>query len=388
MPKLTEYRLTFHAGFHLGTRGVGLEESALHLPADTLFAALVDAHRRAGGDPDAFVAPFPRLPLDGAPVEGEPPFRLTSAFPFAGRVRFFPMPVPLPRWFDQTTLRDRRKALKRIRFVSEALFRRMAAGEPMDAWLFPADARTPPKQGVALQSGHFWLTREEVADLPPALWTHPQTGEPLPLQALQGRRVLTQARVPHVTVDRLTSASEVFHAGRVSFAPGCGLWFGVAWQRPEEAIAEGEPTYREAFRRALAILADDGLGGERSTGYGAFRCAEGEETLTLPDAGPDGLLCLLSRYHPRRTELPQVLTGAGTAYELTAVGGWLRSWDTVAQRRRRLWLLAEGSVVRAGASGDLVDVRPLYPESNDRFPHPVWRYGLALGAGLKEVDRG
>ena len=387
MPKLTEYRLTFRAGFHLGIRGVGLEKSALHLPADTLFAALVDAHRRAGGDPDAFVAPFPRLPLDGAPVEGDPPFRLTSAFPFAGRVRFFPMPIPLPRWFTPDTLRDRQKAIKGIRFVSEALFRRMAAGEPMDDRLFPTEAPPTPTTGVALQSGQFWLTVEEVADLPETLRTHPRTGKPLPLRALRGRKLFAQTRVPHVTVDRITSASEVFHAGRVSFAPGCGLWFGVAWQRPEETIPGDGLTYREAFRRALAILADDGLGGERSTGYGAFDWTEGEGP-TLPEAEPDGLLCILSRYHPRRTELPRVLLGEGTAYELTAVGGWLRSWGEAAQRRRRLWLLAEGSVVRADATGDLVDVRPLYPASNGRFPHPVWRYGLALGAGLKEVDRG
>ncbi|MFN3763717.1 MAG: type III-A CRISPR-associated RAMP protein Csm4, partial [Anaerolineae bacterium] len=73
MAELTVYRLTFHSGFHLGARGVNLEESAEHIPSDTLFAALVDAVLRLSGDGETFAEPFKHR---------NPPFLLTSAFPF------------------------------------------------------------------------------------------------------------------------------------------------------------------------------------------------------------------------------------------------------------------------------------------------------------------
>ena len=382
MPNLTEYRLIFRSGFHVGMRGVDLEESAVYLPSDTLFAALVDAHRRAGGDPDALLASFPRLQGEEV-VDGDPPFRLTSAFPFAGAVRFFPMPACLDPWFRKETLQARRKDLRRIRFVSEGLFRRMLAGEPMDGWLFPSEGEEP-ETGVALQGGDFWLSQEEVAALPrgmrPRRW----------LRALRHARVWVYHQVPRVTVDRVSSASEVFHAGRVAFAPGCGLWFGVEWRSPDRGVGEEGLTYRRAVHRALALLADDGLGGERSAGYGAFTWEE-QPSFPLPDPAPGESLWLLSRYHPRQVELPGVLTGEGTAYSLVSVGGWLRSPDGAAQRRRRLWMVAEGSIVHVGSGGrlgDVVDVRPVYENPTGDLPHPVWRYGLALGAGLKEVDCG
>ena len=96
---------------------------------------------------------------------------------------------------------------------------------------------------------------------------------------------------------------------------------------------------------------------------------------------------LLNRYHPQEKELPDALSDSGTAYALTPVGGWLRSWDDAAQLRKRLWMLAEGSVFRTigpGPWGDVVDVRPTYEASGSIFPHPVWRYGLAFPVGYRK----
>jgi len=50
MTTLIPYSLAFRGGLHVGTRGVNLEESGAVLPADTLFAALLHAWRRAGRD--------------------------------------------------------------------------------------------------------------------------------------------------------------------------------------------------------------------------------------------------------------------------------------------------------------------------------------------------
>ena len=378
MPALTVYRLTFPGGLHIGTRGVTLEESGVSIPSDTLFAALVDTCRRSS-DPEAFIAPF--LRGEGATQ----PFLLTSAFPFAGKVRFFPIPTPLQRFFDHQMLKTRRKDIQEIRYVSEALCRRMLNGERLDEWLFPPDKRAEPKTGVALQGGTFWLTVEECQTLPTRFRINEQTGQPIPPRALREHKVYAHARVPRVTVDRIGSASNIFHAGRVTFAPDCGLWFGVEWRAPQATA--GQATFEQLFRQLLTLLGGDGLGGERTTGYGAFRFEE-DGPLTLPDAHPGGLALLLSRYHPRPDELPTALSGDGTAYALDSVAGWLRSWDGAAQRRKRLWLVSEGSVIRivgAPPCGDVTDVRPDYDATSGELPHPVWRYGMALAVGLKEA---
>ncbi len=85
---------------------------------------------------------------------------------------------------------------------------------------------------------------------------------------------------------------------------------------------------------------------------------------------------------PRAEELPAAFEGGAVGYQLASVAGYLRSPGVASQRRRRLWLVVEGSVLTALPSpvmGDLTDVAPVVGS----FPHPVWRYGLALPVPLE-----
>ncbi len=186
---------------------------------------------------------------------------------------------------------------------------------------------------------------------------------------------------PSVTVTRADSASTIYHSGRVTFAAGCGLWFGIAWRQPEARVDGQGPTYADAVERILAFLQAQGLGGERSSGYGAFAC-QADTAFTLPDPAPGGPAWLLSRYHPQLTELPATLAHPDAAYSLTSAAGWLHTLDAPDQRRKRLYLVTEGSIVCPPAypAGDVADVRPTY--NGAAFPHPVYRYGLVLAAGL------
>ena len=99
MPKLTRYRLTFQSGLHLSTDGLALEEHGVQIPSDTLFAALVSQWQRNDGDVDAFMQPF----IGESP---QPPFLLTSAFPFAGQVAFYPAPVDWGRFLDKSSIQS------------------------------------------------------------------------------------------------------------------------------------------------------------------------------------------------------------------------------------------------------------------------------------------
>jgi len=368
MPTLTCLHLTPRGGMHLGARGVEQEETRDVVPSDSLFAALVAAALPLYGRPAAWAA-----------AVGEPdgvPFLLTSAYPRAGAVRFYPVPR-----VDLATLglRADPKALRRVQFLSEGLWRRVVDGSGL-AGLWPEDGQ----DGVFLQGGALWLTREEVDGLPEGLRLIRTAGggtRPRPMGALVHHKVWDTHKAPRVTVDRTTHAGAIYHTGRLTFAPGCGLWFGVAWRRPEDPLGDEGPPWREVLERTLTALGDAGLGGDRAAGLGGLSWEPGGH-VEWRDPRPGDYAVTLSRYHPRADELPAALEGEAVRYALQSVAGYLSTPQAAAQRRRRLWLIAEGSVVRAlksGVMGDVVDVRPCVGD----FPHPVWRYGLALTVRLE-----
>jgi CRISPR-associated protein Csm4 len=361
MPNLTPYPLRFSGGLHVGTRGVNLEEAGLSIPSDTLYAAVLDALRRSGVDLDAFARAY----------FADPPFLLTSAFPFAGDVRFYPMPADIARRIAPDAAEKYGKRLGRIRYLSEGLLNEILSKGRLDGWLFPESETETPKTGVTLQGHALWMKVDEIARLPKQFQRSERQRHALPRLI-----VWKTARVPRVAIDRTTSASNIFQAGKVEFAEGCGLWFGVHWRRPD-AQFDGTK-FQDVFTTAMNILKADGLGGERTMGYGSFRFEAGQ-SVSWKDAQAGEMAYLLSRYHPRSEETLTGLNDPQAAYHLTPVAGWLRTFDGAAQRRKRVFLVEEGSLVRAGEGvmGEAVDVRPVY-ESAPGVPHPVYRVGLAL----------
>lgn len=142
MPKLQTISLHFPQGLHVGARAVSQEEAGVHIPSDTLFSALVDIWGRIGGQPDAWIRPF---------RNDDPPFLLTSAFPFAGKVRFYPAPVDLQLLIspDQPGA-TADKSLKRIRFLSEELLRRVIMRSLLHLCQTPAPGHDGPLHWAAL----------------------------------------------------------------------------------------------------------------------------------------------------------------------------------------------------------------------------------------------
>lgn len=354
MARWTTYRLNPKpgAGFHFGLRGLEQEGSAPHCPSDTLFAALIATLVELEGPAGVttFTTPFER---------GQPPFLLTSAFPRAGTLPLFPLPHVR---INLTPKPGQRKLLKRLRYVSPAIFRRILDQQPMDRYADSADG-----QGDFLHNGKVWITAEEIQYLPEG-W------RALAPERLKEQSVWRSASVDRVTVDRLSSASAVYRIGRTVYAPDCGLWLAIRWpDAPDKA-------WQTQLETLLMHLGDRGLGGERSVGYGQFTLAQEPTPLELPEATPGGPALTLSRYLPRTEELPAALKGAA-AYRLVPVAGWLKAPGHKVQRRRQVRMLAEGSVFQPVGPepwGRLVDVRPASWDD-----HPIWRYGYACPVGVR-----
>jgi CRISPR/Cas system CSM-associated protein Csm4 (group 5 of RAMP superfamily) len=155
----------------------------------------------------------------------------------------------------------------------------------------------------------------------------------------------------------------------VQFAEGAGVW-GLA-------VCQDE-AWRPRVEAALRWLADAGLGGNRSLGWGGsagvrIESADSVEALLRRGAG-DGSKgwWLLSLFAPADGE--EVYWEQG-AYQLTVRSGWVEG-TTVAKQPQRL--VREGAVLFApqAPAGTLQDVAP------EGWTHPVFRNGLAVAVAL------
>lgn len=321
--------------FHVGELGVGREETLAYIPSDTLYAALVAA----------WVACGDKGPFD------PPPLRLTSAFPRVGTLRLYPR--PFVRLKVERKQRDELgKTLAKFEWCSERIFALLLRGSDMTplavrdnfiggVWFHPEDELPPAPRGEA-QWKRFWATQ------PP---------------------------VPHVAIDRLDNAPNLFHSGRLTFGPGCGLWFGVEYNAPDGPAR---------LERALGYLADAGLGGLRSTGHGAFVFTV-HDAVTPALQATSGYAVTLSRYLPANAaEIAVALKAEHAAYKLVRVGGWCQDDAGQPWRRKQVRLVREGSVIGCAGSpiGRIADLKP---DGVGQFgDRPVLRYGLAFPVPVDE----
>jgi CRISPR-associated protein Csm4 len=317
------FQLEPRAALHVG-EFVGIERESVqgYIPSDTLFAACVVAWQQRGDDIAARINACQASP---------PALLLTSAFPRAGDILLYPMPLGVR--LDTPVQALEPKQRKRIRWVSRSLFERLTQFQNVK------DECAPDKNFV--QAGSVWLTQAEVAQL------RKQLGQPAGDLRLWDTQI-----VPRVTVDRADNKSNLYHVGRLNFAAGCGLWF----------MAQGSGA--DWVRDALAMLQDSGIGGLRSIGHGAFT-ATGQ---TAPDMvqPAQGYAITLSR----------------SAFQIVTVGGWCQDDAGKAWRRKSVRMLAEGACVGAAARGHIPDVMPdIWKTTAVR---PVVRYGMAFKTPVRE----
>ena len=338
------WKISGSSGFHFGRHGLGQEETLTTMPSDSLFAALVNrlAVSSGGAAVDDFVKPF---------AENDPPFALSSTFPFAGSVLFFPVPFAA---VGETAKEDDAKKYKRVQYISEILFRQLIEGKKLaDVY---EDAH---KLGETVL-----LDASEIGALPSAV----REGK-TPIWSVETR--------PRVTLGRAAQNSSIYFTGSVTYAKDCGLWFGLSWRRQDE-------TRKKQVENLLAELGDSGLGAERNVGFGACKIMR-QEMIELPNA-EDKPWVSLSRYLPLKDETETLNGGAN---KIINVGGWLDSPVNRGLRLRAVNMLEEGatlSVARSAIPGEMVDVSPLYDGKNP-LGHAVYRSGFAMAVEWKGAPK-
>jgi CRISPR-associated protein Csm4 len=182
------------------------------------------------------------------------------------------------------------------------------------------------------------------------------------------------AVVPRVTLDRISSASEIWHFGAICLAAGAGLWFGV------DVTPNQEMETLRRLEASLRLLGDHGLGGERSAGHGLFTVGQAE-TVSLPVVAGADHFVTLAPICPRHAAEAAALTGKTAAYDLLARRGWVTSPEAGNLRRKTVRMFSDGALLTGTGQprpGHLVDVTP-----DVLTAHRVYRYGLGFPVGVK-----
>ena len=188
-------------------------------------------------------------------------------------------------------------------------------------------------------------------------------------------------------VDRENGAGVAPHATAcIEFSEEAGMWGLAAFDN--DAIRE---QWGRKLRSALRLLADSGIGGERSRGWGRSsmpgiregrlsellfrgRGKNGAELEIAPESG--NAHWLLSLFSPSDTD--SVDWGRGH-YTLVNRTGRIESPERSGELKQTLRMVAEGSVLIASTplQGAARNVAP------DGFPHPVYRAGFALSIAIQ-----
>ncbi|WP_207679527.1 type III-A CRISPR-associated RAMP protein Csm4 [Desulfonema magnum] len=165
---------------------------------------------------------------------------------------------------------------------------------------------------------------------------------------------------PQHARDRLTNASNIYHAGEMFFDKTAGIYFLI------DGVEQG------ILKKILDNAAMKGLGGRRSLGYGVF-----DFEIEPPDdkwkplfEGSGDNFIIVSLYYPMNLNALSPM-----AYSLVLRKGWTFSSVALGQfKRETCRMFGEGSIFANKPAGGLVNVAPKAIFS----AHPVYRFGKAL----------
>lgn len=247
-----------------------------------------------------------------------PPFLITSAFPFHKDTLLLPRPQMPPKLEDRGKLKD----LKKKEFIPMEVFERWVRGEVLPSEIKDVDAVRPEL-------------------------------------------------LPSVALDRENMTSGIYFRSALFFRKESGLFF---------LLRLFEEDLVDKIKGTIKFLGDMGIGGERSLGYGHFELLSFEETNLFPPPNDSSPILTLSLVVPSKEDDLDLST---SYYKLVLRGGWTTSpFYPKQMRKKRIWMLGEGSVFPKPIKGQMLDITP------EGFPHRVYRYALAFPLGvIKDAER-
>jgi len=316
------YHLHFYSPLHIGIESIGQEQVETELGSDTLWGALAQCWSLLWDET------IPQL-------AEQPPFVVSTAFPFRGAIRYYPTPINFLDCLATGDEPQNYKKIKKISHLSEDLIFALCRGEKVS-----------------------------LAQLESLGSHYPDSVEPPTGQKREFNFWQIDQR-PRLRIDRQSGGSEeggFFYCSDQYFAPDCGLFF----------LARITAEARPKFEAALCLLGDQGLGADRSIGRGRFTFSR-QDVPSLPVPQTTGQQLLLSVCSPSLADINSGLIQASQV-RLKLRRGHASSPAVGGLRRPDLLTLGEGSLLAGPVSGQIAKVIA----SGEQAPHPVYRNGLAV----------
>ena len=308
--------------FHLGETGLDDISDLLH--SDTLFSALANVYECALSGAETFID----LVGKGKLSFSSGLYAMLEKDTLESPLLFLPKPT-----VTYNNVRDR-KRYKNIKYFSLGVWHEFC--NSFDAEKFESDLDLSAKP---LVGNEFLCLDEELAPDPEAFG--------------QGsfRSFTTN---PKVKVHTTLQGDRLYHETTVQFNS-----FVVEGQEYEGAYCVlfrhdlTNEQYRE-FLAALRIMADEGVGGQRSSGKGQFREVR-EVTIDIPEREGSAAYLGLSIVSPADGHEFDALE----RYELFVRGGGSLGWKGDEEKhRKQARFVKEGSLMRGNIAGTILDVSP------------------------------
>ncbi|QTA92069.1 type III-A CRISPR-associated RAMP protein Csm4 [Desulfonema magnum] len=354
-------RLYFKNAIHIGASkpGIGIEGTeGKIIHSDTLWAALCNNWAVAE---HALDIPFKEF-LDSF-INGNPLFRISSAFPMTNSGSRFWLPRPLSVPFDFSEL-NRKGKRNKIRYGKDI------------------------KKESLISLDHFkdWLLFDEKRNLVTKI-----------VRGEKASNITDEIR-PHNTLNRSSCESQIYHSGTTYFdAEGrTGMYFLLKTECEN---------VKDTVEKVLNVIKEtSGIGGNRGIGLGSIANIEVKDVreiqnlwdfivnpLQLNNEEKDVHLahCLLSLWHPN-TIAPLYEGGKddianSLSYELILRKGWTGSLSVGRQvKRKTVHMFGEGSIFSDEPKGQLADLTPdeeMTPQWKGY--HNIYRYGYAFAVPIK-----
>jgi CRISPR-associated protein Csm4 len=191
-------------------------------------------------------------------------------------------------------------------------------------------------------------------------------GEPIPENSpmVKLERFAEHTDIASVTLDRTTANSGLYTYAVLTFKSDCGLY---------TIIKSSNGDFKDFIEPAFRLLADEGIGGNRTSGFGHFDYEVFDFNLNVP-----------------QSEYSVTLSLAITAkdnlvsYDLLKRGGYIFSRTSTKDAIKPVFfMLREGSVVLRD-SGFLIDLDD-YGNYSDYLGHKVFVYARVFPAEISDI---
>ncbi|MHA1284854.1 MAG: type III-A CRISPR-associated RAMP protein Csm4 [Promethearchaeota archaeon] len=277
-------KLYFKTPVHFGIYSTDLSKSQLYLPSDSLFGAIISAWSKLLPDEvDNIINNY---------IENSP-FLISSAYPFIENIFFFPKPFSRGNFTENFIKRPSNiKKIKNIRWLPKEIFEYWINFQPLDFY------------------------KEEIFDSIKLLHSN-----------------IKEIIIPKTSLDRIHNCSMLYFISEIFFSKSAGLFFLI---NKNQNISNNKII--NYFYAALNLLEDEGLGGKRSWGLGAFKYERTTIEINIPN-NSEGFITL-SPFLPKNK-----LIFNKAKWDFTIRKGWGLSYSyNWSFLKPRLILLREGSI--------------------------------------------